>query len=93
MAENNHKHEGHEFHIQIDRQHYTVEKQQMTGAELRTVPTPDIGNDRDLFQVVPGHPDRKLEDADVVEMHDGMRFFTAPRHINPGMTDEQAGNA
>jgi hypothetical protein len=93
MAENNHKHEEHEFHIQIDREHYTVEKRHMTGAELRVVPTPAISNDRDLFQVVPGQPDRKLEDVDVVEIHDGMRFFTAPKHINPGMLGERPGDA
>jgi len=74
----------HEFHIQIDRVHYTVTKPQMTGAELRQVPPTPIGPDRDLFEVVPGHPDRKIGDADVVQIQDGKRFFTAPSHINPG---------
>ena len=79
--------EGHkpeQFQIQIDRVHYTVSKPQMTGAELRAVPQPPIGADRDLFEVVPGHPDRKLGDADVVEIRNGKRFFTAPATINPG---------
>jgi len=74
----------HEFHIQIDRVHYTVTKPAMTGAELRQVPQPPIGPDRDLFEVVPGHPDQKIEDNTVVQIHDGKRFFTAPSHINPG---------
>ncbi len=74
----------HEFHIQIDRIHYTVAKSEMTGAELRHVPPTPIDPDRDLFEVVPGHPDRKIEDATVVQIHDGKRFFTAPSHINPG---------
>jgi hypothetical protein len=56
----------------------------MTGAELRRVPTPPIGPDRDLFEVVPGGPDRKIEDIDVVEIKNGKRFFTAPAQINPG---------
>ncbi len=73
-----------EFHIQIDRVHFTVSKPQMTGAELRLVPPTAIGPDRDLFEVVPGGQDRKIGDTDVVEIRDGERFFTAPAHINPG---------
>lgn len=74
----------HEFHIQIDRVHYTVTKSVMTGAELRRVPPTPIGPDRDLFEVVPGRPDRKIEDITEVQIQDGKRFFTAPSHINPG---------
>jgi hypothetical protein len=73
------------FQIQIDRVHYTVTKELMTGAELRRVPPTPIGPDRDLFEVVPGGTDRKLGDSDQVEIKDGERFFTAPAHINPGM--------
>ena len=80
-----HHHE--EFRIQIDRVHYTVNQRQMTGAQLRQVPQTAIGSDRDLFEVVPGSPDRKIEDTDVVEIRDGLRFFTAPAHINPGRGD------
>lgn len=75
---------GHKFHIQIDRVHYTVTQQRMTGLELRQVPPTPIGPDRDLFEVVPGGTDRKIGDADVVEIRDGKRFFTAPAQINPG---------
>jgi Multiubiquitin len=73
-----------EFRIQIDRVHYVVLKSTMTAAELRQVPEKPIGPDRDLFEVVPGQPDRKLADTDVVEIRNGKRFFTAPGHINPG---------
>lgn len=72
------------YKIQIDRVHYTVTDDSMTGAELRTVPEPDIPSDRDLFEVVPGNPDRKIELTDKVEIKNGKRFFTAPAHINPG---------
>jgi len=75
---------SHEFHIQIDRVHYTVDQTEMTGAQLRQLPTPPIGPDRDLFEVVPGQPDNKTDDSEPVEIHDGKRFFTAPAHINPG---------
>ena len=78
------EHERHDFKIQIDRVHYTVHQSTMTGAQLRQVPPTPIGADRDLFEVVPGHPDRKIEDADVVEIRNGKRFFTAPGNINPG---------
>lgn len=77
---------GHEpeFHIQIDREHFTVHQRALTGAQLRQLPSPPIGPDRDLFEVVPGHPDRKIANDEPVEMHDGLRFFTAPAQINPG---------
>jgi len=78
------------FNIQIDRQHYTVEKAEMTGAEIRRVPPTPIGPDRDLFEVVPGGSDLKITDDKVVEMRNGLRFFTAPAQINPG-ADRSAG--
>jgi hypothetical protein len=77
-----HKHE--EFEIQIDRQHFRVTQRQMTGQQLRNLPTPPIGPDRDLFEVVPGGSDRKIGSDDIVEIRNGLRFFTAPAQINPG---------
>ena len=73
------------FRIRIDRAEYEVETEKLSGAEIRLVPPTPIPADRDLFQVVPGHPDRKIKDDDTVEMHDGLRFFTAPNTINPGI--------
>ncbi len=72
-----------EFNIRIDREHFKVAKPVMTGAELRALPEPDIGPDRDLFEIVPGGSDVKIE-GDPVVMRDGLRFFTAPAQINPG---------
>src|SRR5437016_4615528 len=83
----------HEFHIQIDRVHFTVTQREMTGAELRRVPPTPIGLDRDLFEVIPGGPDRKIGDNDIVTIHDGERFFTAPSHINPGKSPDAAERA
>lgn len=74
------------FRIQIDRVRYTVDQRQMTGQELRQVPAAAIGPERDLFEVVPGRPDRKIGDDDVVEIRNGLRFFTAPSVINPGQS-------
>jgi Multiubiquitin len=72
------------YQVQIDRVHYTVEQDAMTGAELRALVTPPVGPDRDLFEVVPGGTDRKIDASDVVRMRNGLRLFTAPSHINPG---------
>jgi hypothetical protein len=70
--------------IKIDRAHYEVPKGVMTGAELRTVPDPDVPADRDLWEERPGDRDRKVDVADTVDVHEGMKFFTAPNTINPG---------
>lgn len=79
-----HHPEHQHFEIQIDRTHYTVTLRRMTGLELRHVPPTPIGPDRDLFEVVPGGSDRKIGDEEVVEIRNGLRFFTAPAQINPG---------
>jgi hypothetical protein len=72
--------------IHIDHDTFHVEKKSMTGSELRGLPTPSIGPDRDLFEVVPGPGDDKLiGNDDLVELKDGMHFFTAPATINPGV--------
>ena len=80
----------HRIVIRIDRREYTVPHAlltngMMTGAALRRLANPDIGDDRDLFEVVPGGSDRKIEDDDEVSIHNGLRFFSAPRRINPGV--------
>jgi hypothetical protein len=63
-------HKPERIEIQIDRVHYE----------------PPIGPDRDLFEVVPGHSDRKIENNEEVDLRNGTRFFTAPAHINPGQS-------
>ena len=75
------------FEIQIDRTHYKVHEERMTGLQIRQVPPTPIGPDRDLFEVVPGGSDRKISNETVVEIRNGLRFFTAPAQINPGAQD------
>jgi hypothetical protein len=72
------------FEIKIDRTGYKVSAEVLTGSQLRALPEPDIGLDRDLFEVVPGGSDLKIEADTKVEMRNGLRFFTAPAQINPG---------
>lgn len=78
-----HHHETH-FQIKIDRDTYRVEAKQLTGLQLRALPAIPIGPDRDLFEVVPGGTDRKIADDEIVELKNGLRFFSAPSLINPG---------
>lgn len=78
---------AHEFKIQIDRVHYDVPAAQMTGEQLRQVPPTPIPETRDLYEVRPGEQDRLIGDQDVVEIRNGLRFFTAPHHINPGQAN------
>lgn len=75
----------HQFEIQIDRAKYVVTERELTGMQLRNLPNPPIGADRDLFEVVPGGSDRKIESTEKVHMREGLRFFTAPAQINPGL--------
>ena len=77
----------HRFDIKIDRTVYTVRKGHMTGEEIRYVPEVPIGPDRDLFEVKPGGSDVKILNGDTVKIHDGLRFFTAPAQINPGLLE------
>jgi Multiubiquitin len=81
-------HEGghHKFTIKIDKETFHVEATAMTGQELRELPSPPIGPDRDLFLVVPGPAEDILVGSDQsIELKDGMHFFTAPSTINPGV--------
>jgi hypothetical protein len=75
----------HGIPIQIDGKPYTTPTATMTGAGIRSLVTPPIGADRDLFLVVPGPADDvKVGDADAIELKPGSHFFSAPKTINPG---------
>ena len=75
---------GQAFTVKIDRTEFQVSERKRTGAQLRELPQPPVGVDRDLFEVVPGGSDRKIDAHEEVKMRDGLRFFTAPARINPG---------
>jgi hypothetical protein len=70
--------------IKIDRDFYELYARKMTGIELRALPSPDVAPDRDLWRDIPDARDIKVQDEDVVLLHDGDKFFTAPGRINPG---------
>lgn len=73
-----------EFTIHIDKSAFRVGVPSLTGAQLRQLPTPAIGPDFDLWEDVPGGNDQLIADDTVVQLRDGMHFFTAPAFINPG---------
>jgi mannose-6-phosphate isomerase class I len=71
--------------IHIDNSEFKVEATALTGAQIRALPTPAIGQDRDLYLEVPGPGDDQLiADDQRVELKNGMHFFTTPRVITPG---------
>lgn len=78
--------------IYIDGTKYHPEGGKLTGAQLRLVPSPPVGTDRDLWLDIVDELDKLIEDDEVVELESNMRFFTVPRVINPGqVTDPNAG--
>lgn len=71
--------------IHVDREHFDVPGESITGAELRALPDPDVPADRAIWKVVPGPADDiPVEDGDAVPIKNGDRFFTAPKVIAPG---------
>lgn len=83
--------------IRIDRKEYRVppdllDDGKLTGQQIRRLAVPNIGSDRDLFEVVPGGSDRKIDATEGVFIRNHMRFFSAPAVINPGSVYEQAAN-
>ncbi|WP_193614140.1 multiubiquitin domain-containing protein [Nocardioides lijunqiniae] len=74
--------------IYIDGTKYHPEGSKLTGAQLRTVPSPPVSSDRDLWLDIIDELDKLIEDDEVVELEKNMRFFTVPRVINPGQVIE-----
>ncbi len=71
--------------ITIDTTTYNVPKDEITAEELRELPEPDIGPDRDLYLEGKGHQDDDLiEPHEIVKLKKGQHFFTAPATITPG---------
>lgn len=71
--------------IFIDHVKYDAPSHQMTGAQLRALPKPPVGEDRDLWLEIPGPKDDELIDpAKTYEVKPGSHYYTAPKTINPG---------
>jgi len=77
------------LHVRVDREDVKVSPEHLdngtlTGRQIRELVSPPIGADRDIFEIVPGGSDKKIEDGEAVTIRDHLRFFSAPRNINPG---------
>lgn len=77
------------LHVRVDRQDIEVLPSDLhdgalTGRQIRELANPPIDADRDVFEIVPGGSDKKITDEDTVTIRDHLRFFSAPRNINPG---------
>lgn len=70
--------------IFIDGHKVIAPERVMTGAQIRALVTPPIGEDRDLWLDRAGELDQLIRDDEKVELRPQMRFFTVPRVINPG---------
>jgi hypothetical protein len=70
--------------IYIDGTKYHPAAHKLTGAQLRLVPSPPVSTDRDLWLDIVDELDKLIDDGEVVELENNMRFFTVPRVINPG---------
>lgn len=62
--------------ITIDGVVYTPGKTEMTGAELRALPSPPTPDDKEFWWDVPGKEDRVVELAERLNLTDGMAFYT-----------------
>ncbi len=78
-----------DFTITIDLNEIKVSEDSLvdgnlTGAQLRELVYPRIDKSWDLYEMMLGGTDRKIEDSDIVKISDWQRFFSAPTQINPG---------
>lgn len=77
--------QDHPVTISIDKDHFKVSEDEMSGANLRSLPNPDVPADRDLWLEVHGPEDDILvKPTKVIHLKAGMHFYTAPSTINPG---------
>jgi hypothetical protein len=74
------------FKVRIDRETFEVAQQRITGQQLRELPNPPIGDDRDLYEEVADGDDKLIKRSDVVTLNedDITAFFTSPTHVTPG---------
>lgn len=71
--------------IHLDRVPYEIHQHELTGAQIRALPSPPISPDFDLWQEERGDvEDRLIAPTDTVKLKEDMHFYSAPATINPG---------
>lgn len=80
--------DGIERRLDINRARYVVRRGRMNGREIRDLPLPPVSWEYDLWLQVPGSEDRKIDEDEAVTITDGIRFWTTPRFINAGASND-----
>ena len=71
--------------IHLDRVPYEVQQHELTGAQIRALPSPPIAAEFDLWQEARGDvEDQLVAPTDKVKLKEDMHFYSAPATINPG---------
>ena len=72
--------------LKIDRDRFEWGQPTISGQQLRELPTPPVGPDRDLYEEVHGGEDKLIDTNSIVVLkeHGETQFFTAPHHVTPG---------
>lgn len=81
-----------EVNVVIDGLPYRVHAGVIRAAQLRAIPHPPIGHERDLWLEVPDGTDRFLSDDEQIALGDGMHLFTAPQTITAGGIIDRPGD-
>lgn len=82
MSVNENKHEDHPIKIKIDKNHYPVTEDSMTGLEIKRLG--GVPDGYELWLEQPGDVDIEVKDTDIIEIKHGMKFFSTSPTINPG---------
>lgn len=86
--ENNGKHEEHtNINIKIDTKHYKVEKDTMTGQELKTIA--NVPKDYSLYLENQHGEDLQIDDITTIEIKSGMTFYSVPSRLDNGSGEMQ----
>ncbi len=70
--------------VKIDGLQYRVRGGVWRAVEIRQIPHPPIGGDRDVWLRSSDGPDFFLVDEAEVDLSDGQQMYTAPRAITAG---------
>ena len=68
------------YRIRLDSLDYEVAFDELSGRQLREMPTPPIPHADDLFEELPTGADRQIDNDYQVEIYTGKVFYTAAHH-------------
>lgn len=77
--------------ISLNRLQFRVQGPAVTGATIRSLPTPPIGADFDLYRIDTHGTDLLIRDDEVLDVEDGDAFFAVPQSILAGSSTQACG--